>query len=238
MNVAKDKQIPLDCEHTFLIGGETICGLDILEERLNGFKPIESTTVEKWDRLFNITSFNSSAPIVNYYQDIIHPSFWEMHQKLVVYSNTGKIRYVFSSISKKRCNQKAILSGYGAALNVKQTTYVSRDDLEINLFNHPIPDILTSYDRNIHNESFEIDDMPQPDLSLFLRLIKLFNEQKDLRFSTFLDFTENLPSYLKFMYYNSSQLNDTHVDHDSGRFHSFREVVKIITSGVTSIQIT
>ncbi|KAF0989308.1 hypothetical protein HZS_87 [Henneguya salminicola] len=179
LKVAHDKGISFDCENVFTIEDEIICGWDLFESKLNIFvaNDLKRNELDDWDRIYNLSYVNKSSPIVHYYQDILHTQFSMNHQKLIQLAQSAKIQYVFSLISKKRCDSVARLPGYGAVLNIKNTVYMAVDDQKINLYNEPIPEILTSYRYKTQSENISIYQQIEFDEweDLFLSSLKLLS---------------------------------------------------------------
>ncbi|KAF1744768.1 hypothetical protein MXB_3930, partial [Myxobolus squamalis] len=172
--------------------------------------------------------------------DILHSDFSKYHEKLINLAELKSVRYVFSSITKKRCEEIARLAGYGAVLNIKSTAYMAVDDHNINLYSESIPEILTNYTQNDQSIPVETLEEPHNWEEIFYSSVKLLsNENPDLRLKKLVDLSQNLPFYtqLNLPADNVGYLNGNPIKNNLSPFEYFfipEECSKLINGAIST----
>ncbi|KAK0098278.1 hypothetical protein PV326_009913 [Microctonus aethiopoides] len=117
-----------NCNNFVDIGGKFTCSADELDELTDStWEPVDIYSV---DHQYPGSSKSNNKRVI-LYGEIGSRGFYDLHQKLKLLAESGKIAYILRHYVKERPENKLRLSGYGVELQMKSTEYKATDDSDI-----------------------------------------------------------------------------------------------------------
>lgn len=121
-----------DCEENsrafVIVGGELVCTLEELKEKLKKTKAGTSSNSELYNFDHIYPGSENNELVTTLYGEAGEHKFNEFHRVLKAEVQKGAIKYIARHFIRHRSQTKVRLSGYGVELHLKSTEYKAQDD--------------------------------------------------------------------------------------------------------------